>query len=164
MKTKYDSCLKKKTYSTTTAALKAIEKSYRHNRTKLRFYECNQCLDFHLTHVRTESMKPYFDRWDMPGMTEKQKTKNRKYIQKRYEEFCRLFNKMNKAYNKEMNSGKKTTLKGVLPRAERLRILAEMKARKEAIDQAQHPVYKFKTAVYKWYTMVKGEIPTDTPA
>lgn len=126
----------KRAYATTDECIKVIKRVYTQKRIKLRFYKCPICLDFHLTSKGTpQQMYLCQQIW--------RNEKLKKNIQKKYQEFCRLFNKMSREVHKEKK--RKTILKGVLPREDRLRILAEMKANQNPYIWGQ---------VKKWFRTV----------
>ena len=128
----------KRAYATTDECLKVIKRVYNQKMIKLRFYECPVCLDFHLTSKGTASqMHEARKIWLKENM--------KKDIKRKYEEFCRLFNKMSREAHKEKKH--KSILKGVLPREQRLRILAEMKANQDPHIWGQ--VKKWFRTVYK---------------
>jgi hypothetical protein len=131
----------KKSYFSKTTCLRVIEKVYKTRKVKLRYYECPVCLDYHLTSKGTPAeLNAVKKEWGVIefknnherarlGISNrkiKEREASRVIVEKQYREFKRLFN----AYCRDngiQNKKPPTILKGVLPRAERLRILAEMK-------------------------------------
>ena len=171
MTTRFDACLKKKKYKTTDDCLMAIRWTQkRFNGRVLLYYECPVCLDFHLTSkgkkeefkkmLKTlkELKKAKAEKHKQQHLLKAQRKNLKESIAKQWREFSRLFN----AYCRDNGYVYKkppTILKGVLPRAERLKILAEM----HAIDRNKEPVHNFKTTLANWYNRVKRAIATDTP-
>jgi hypothetical protein len=109
----------KRAYATTDECLREMKRTYYKSKVKLRYYECPVCLDFHLTSKGTPQQM-----YDVQKIWRNEVLK--KNIARKYQEFCRLFNKMSREAHREKKH--KSILKGILPREERLRILAEMKA------------------------------------
>lgn len=119
----------KKAYSTTDDCIRVIRKVFKHKKVKLRYYECPICLDFHLTRSNANIQ---FNKLYTEWKTENKLRDSRQRIAKQYRQFEELFNRMNhKLYGTKKKP--KTILKGILPREDRLRALAELKARREAI-------------------------------
>lgn len=141
MKRKNKCVATKKSYFSKAICLRIIKNAYKTRKVKLRYYECPICLDYHLTSKGTPAeLNAAKKEWGFEEfnnnhekarlrITKKQireREASQAIVAKQYREFKRIFN----AYcrnNGITNKKAPTILKGVLPRAERLRILAEMK-------------------------------------
>lgn len=139
-------CVGKVAFSSWFSAQDVARKHYLSNRRILSIYECPKCLDYHLTSkAKTCNLAHLHDQWVINEVNTKEKRKkeatrineenrakniSRDIIRKEYEEFYTLFRMT--CYRLGVSVGIKkppTVLKGVLPRAERLKILSEMRSR-----------------------------------
>lgn len=157
MKRKNKCVASKKAYSTRSECLKIINKFLKQGR-RLRYYECPVCLDFHLTSKGTKSQFSQIKselkllkqaKKKISQDYHKQQTirkESRLIIEKQWREFRRLYNKY--CTDNQINHKKlPTILKGVLPREERLRILAQMKEK-----QQKTTLWKTKmSTLLSWY-------------
>ena len=132
-------CSGKVAYSLKSTCVKKIIRIYKNTKVKLRYYECPTCLDFHLSSKNIgEQFKQIMlqEKKEVTLINEQNRERNiiqkqtasKTIIQKEWVKFCHYFNWFHfKLYGCHENKKKpKTILKGTLPRAERLRILATM--------------------------------------
>ncbi len=137
----------KRAYSTTTECEEKIRRAWKERRVLLKYYECPICLDFHLTSKLTLAEKKQ-------RLTEikrhKRSNRLKNKIKKQNKEFEKLFKIAWSFYFPK----KKTVLKGMLPRADRLRILAEMKRKQEKVTLWKNTLSSLKS----WYNRVVKEM------
>ena len=136
-------CVGKVAYSHKSQCITKILRLYETRGQRLRYYECPTCLDFHLTSKNAdEQFKQIImqKKQDATLINVQNRERNiiqkqavkiellRKIIKLQWAEFNYLFNTFEfKVYGFHQSKKKpETILKGVLPRAERLRILATM--------------------------------------
>jgi len=136
-------CVGKVAYSHESQCIHKILKLYKTKGQKLRYYECPTCLDFHLT---SQNVDEQFKQIIMQkkkdatfvnvqnrerNIVQKQAAQiaySRTIIQREWVQFCYYFKTLHfKLYGfHESKKKPRTILKGMLPREERLRILAKM--------------------------------------
>jgi len=136
MKRKNKCVATKRAYATIDECLVVIKRILIQTGQLKTFYECPVCLDFHITSKGSKADRAKVrkllrvDKAKAKAIHRQNRVKkeSRVIIDKQWREFKRLFNKY---CSDNQISFKKppTILKGILPRQERLKILAEMKYR-----------------------------------
>ena len=136
-------CVGKVAYSHKSQCITKILRLYETRGQRLRYYECPTCLDFHLTSKNAdEQFKQIIMQRKKKetlinvqnrerNIVQKQAAQiahSKKIIQSEWVKFCHYFQWFHfKLYGCHEGKKKpKSTLRGILPRAERLRILATM--------------------------------------
>ena len=123
-------CVGKVTYSHKSQCITKILRLYETRGQRLRYYECPTCLDFHLTSKNAEKQfkKIIIQKKKKETLINVQIAQSKTAIQREWVQFCFYFKKLHfKLYGSHESKKKpRTILKGMLPREERLRILATM--------------------------------------
>ena len=132
-----DKCVGKVAYSQKSQCIHKIIKFYETKKIKLRYYECPSCLDFHLTSKNADEqfkqiMTQKKQDATLVNVQNRERNITQKHahskltIQREWVKFCYYFNTFEfKVYGFHQSKKRpETILKGVLPREERLRILA----------------------------------------
>ncbi len=164
---RYGKCVGKVPHSSKATALRYIKNRYLQSGIKLRFYECPGCLDYHITSKPPFGpMEPYYKRWDKDKNKPTKNTKlrelkkSRRIINKQWAEFSKLFrNCCHKhgvsvlGYERTHKKKLPTILKGVLPREERLRIFAELEAKRQQVAKSTNLWTSIKQWVQRVYNI-----------